>query len=161
MSQDFTHLKSMTHSVPFCFFFYDRKTSFLLGESLFLCQLVYPQIQSFSMWEWCLSHASMLPTGVEGTLSPFDNLHHWPVVEEKMSDTTSALAIPNCFGFGDSMVAETVLREEDHFRNFFCRLKLFTGWKSSYPENGRGKAKTESRKKMQSMTGSEGTNFPL
>ena len=71
----------------------------------------------------------MLPTGVEGTLSQglSDHLHHRPVVEEKMSDTTSDMVIPDSFGFGAIMVAETVLREKEHFRNFFCQLKFFTG----------------------------------
>lgn len=71
----------------------------------------------------------MLPTGPEGTLSQVlsDNSHHWPVMEEKMNDNTPAMVIPDSFGFGATMVAETVLREKEHFRNFFCQLKLFTG----------------------------------
>lgn len=58
----------------------------------------------------------MLPAGIGGPLSrvPSDSLHHWPVVEEQMSDTTSAMVTPNSFGFGDRMVAEAVLREKEH-----------------------------------------------
>lgn len=45
----------------------------------------------------------MLPTGLEGTLSRVfsANLHHCPVEEEKVSDTTSAMVIPDSFGFGE------------------------------------------------------------
>lgn len=69
-------------------------------------------------------------------------------MEEKMNDNTPTMVIPDSFGFGATMVAETVLREKEHFRNFFCQLKLFTGWRDTHPENSRGKAKTESRKKV-------------
>lgn len=44
-----------------------------------------------------------------------------------MSDTTPDMVIPDSFGFGAIMVAETVLREKEHFRNFFCQLKFFSG----------------------------------
>lgn len=76
-------------------------------------------------------------------------------------DTTSAMVILNSFGFGDKTVAETVLGEQEHFRYFFCQLKLFPRLRDSYPENGRGKAKTESKKKVWNVTSSGSTDFPL